>query len=228
MHDGGARHTPPAPKLVPAQQSAALFARMPSPAQLALHTGVPVAVEARQYGTLVQHGVGLERHEVPEERQLGAARHTPAESMLNPAQQSPCDAAFTPSGAQLLVQAVADVEEVPRQNRAVVQHSLAAEQPVPAAPQVGAGWQTPLVQASWLQHWVPPPQVCPLLRQLVWTWQVPPVQVSPVQQGLVEEQLVPESRQVDEGWQLPELQLSPEQHGSPPAQLCPVMRHAVP
>lgn len=141
------------------QQSAALFARMPSPAQLTLHTGLPVEVEARQYGTVEQHGVALDRHEVPEERQEGAERHTPAASMLSPAQQSPCDAAFTPLGAQELVQEFAEVAEVPRQNLAVVQHSLANEQLVPAELHVGADWQTPLVHASWLQHWVPPPQV---------------------------------------------------------------------
>ena len=228
LHVGGARHTPPASKLVPAQQSAALFARMPSPAQLALHTGEPVAVDARQYGTVEQHGVGLERHAVPDDRQLGAERHTPAASMLNPAQQSPCEAAFTPSGAQVLEHELADVAEVPRQNFAVVQHSLAVEQLVPAEPHVGADWQTPLVHASWLQHCVPPPQVCPLLRQLVCTWQVPLRQARPVQHGLVAEQVAPEELQVDEGWQLPELQVRPEQHGSPPAQLWPVMRQAVP
>lgn len=86
---GGARHTPPAAKVVPAQQSAALFARMPSPAQLTLQPGAPVAVVARQYGALAQHGVVLDRHALPEERQLGAARQTPDESMLRPAQQSP-------------------------------------------------------------------------------------------------------------------------------------------
>ena len=74
--------------------------------------------------------------------------------MLNPAQQSPCEAAFAPLGAQVLVQAFAEVAEVPRQNFALVQHSLALVHPVPAEPQVGADWQTPLVHASWLQHCV--------------------------------------------------------------------------
>lgn len=201
---------------------------MPSPAQLALQEGVPVAVEARQYGTVEQHGVALERHAVPEERQVGAERHTPAVSMLNPAQQSLCEAAFTPLGAQVPLHAFAEVAEVPRQNFAVVQHSVALEHAVPAEPQVGADWQTPLVHASWLQHCVPPPHVWPLLRQLVCTWQVPLRHVSPVQQGLEDEHVVPESRQVDEGWQLPEVHESPEQHASPPAQLWPVMRQAVP
>lgn len=227
LHVGGARHTAPS-KVVPEQQSAALFARMPSPAQLAAHTGEPVDVDARQYGADEQHGVEVDRHEVPEDRHVGAERHTPDESMLNPAQQSPCEAAFTPFGAQVEVHAFAEVAEVPRQYRAELQHSLALEQLVPAAPQVGALWQTPFVHESWLQHCVPPPQVCPLLRQLVCVWQTPPLQVSPEQQGLVAEQLAPERRQVDEGWQLPEEQVRPEQQGSPPAQLCPVMRQAVP
>ena len=211
LHAGGARHTPPASQVVPAQQSAALRALMPFPAQVALHPGVPVAVVARQYGTLWQHGVLLDRHAAPEARHDGAARQTPAASMLNPAQQSPCDAAFTPSGAHVVAQELGEVAETPRQKRAVLQHSLALEQPVPAEPQVGAAWQTPLVQASWLQHWVPPPQVCPLLRQLVCTWQVPPLQVRPLQQGLPEEQVAPEVRQVEDGWQLPLVQVRPPQ-----------------
>jgi hypothetical protein len=114
LHVGGARHTAPS-NVVPAQQSAALFARMPSPAQLEAHTGEPVAVDARQYGAAEQHGVEFERHDVPEERQLGAERHTPEESMLSPAQQSPWDAAFTPLGAQVAVQELAEVAELPRQ-----------------------------------------------------------------------------------------------------------------
>lgn len=225
---GGARHTPPASQVVPVQQSAALFARIPLPAQVALQVGVPVAVEARQYGALPQQGVVLDRHVLPEDRQLGAARHTPEPSMLNPTQQSPWVAAFTPSGAQVVAQLVAEVADTPRQNLEVEQHALGLEQAVPEAPQVGAAWQTPLVQASWLQHWVAPPQVCPLLRQLVCTWQVPPLQVSPEQHGLVAEQLSPEVRQVEEGWQLPPVQVRPPQHTSPPAQLCPVIRQAVP
>jgi hypothetical protein len=158
LQAGGARHTAPS-NVVPEQQSAALFARMPSPAQLAAHTGVPVEVEARQYGAEAQHGVALDRHAAPDDRQLGADRHTPDESMLSPAQQSPCEAAFTPLGAQVEVQAFAEVADVARQNLAELQHSLAEKQLVPAGPHVGALWQTPLVQASWLQHWVAPPQV---------------------------------------------------------------------
>jgi hypothetical protein len=114
LHVGGARHTAPS-KFVPAQQSAALFARIPSPAQVALHVGAPVEVVALQYGAAEQHGVEFERHDVPEDRQLGAERHTPEESMLSPAQQSPCDAALTPFGAQVAVHAFAEVAEVPRQ-----------------------------------------------------------------------------------------------------------------
>lgn len=184
LHEGGARHTPPASSVVPAQQSEGLFARMPSPAQVALHVGVPVADEARQNRADEQHGVALERHDVPLERHIGGARHTPFASMVRPEQQSACVAAFAPSGAQLAVQVVADVAEVPRQNGTDAQHWRADEQLCPAAVHVGDDWQTPFVHARPLQHCVPPPQVWPAVRQTSGSRHTPDVHVSPLQHVL--------------------------------------------
>lgn len=145
---GGARQTPPASKLVPAQQSAGLFARIPSPAQLTLHPGVPVAVLARQNGALAQQGVLVERQAAAELRQFDGVRHTPAESRLKPAQQSAGEAARTPLEAQVVAHMVAEVGETPRQKPAPLQHSLPLLQVAPTALQVDAAWQTPLVHVS--------------------------------------------------------------------------------
>lgn len=67
--------------------------------------------------------------------------------MLSPAQQSPCEAAFTPLGAQVAVHELADVAEVPRQKRAELQHWLASVQPTPAPRHEGTP-QVPLLQSS--------------------------------------------------------------------------------
>lgn len=156
---GGARQTPEASRDVPAQQSASLFARMPSDAQAALHVGAPVAVEARQYGALAQHGVAADRHDAPDDRQLAGARQMPAASSSSPEQQSSNVAAIAPAGAQVALHEVAEVAEVPRQKFSPAQHSLELPQVAPVAAQVGAGWQTPPEQVSPLQQIVAPPQV---------------------------------------------------------------------